>query len=280
MTSDEPRFPRAEAEQDQLEGLEGIDTTVPHSARIWNYWLGGKDNLPVDRAAGDQYMATFPGVVSFARLSRLFHIRAVRYLAGEAGVRQFLDVGAGFPTLDATHEVAQRAAPQSRIVYVDHDPMVLARARAMLTSTPEGAAVYIKADMREPGRILEQAAATLDFAQPVALLLMGCLGHIADDDEAQSIVRRLVDGLPSGSYLVITDGLNVVPDDLARAQRNYDEGGSIPYVIRNPDQVSRFFVGVELLEPGLVPTPQWRPEAGPAEPLPEIQPFGGVGRKP
>jgi S-adenosyl methyltransferase len=176
--------------------------------------------------------------------------------------------------------VAQRAAPQSRIVYVDHDPMVLARARTLLTSTPEGAAVYINADMREPDRILEQAAQTFDLAQPIALLFMGCLGHIADDDEAQSIVRRLVDGLSSGSYLVIIDGVDVVPDDLARAQRNYDEGGSIPYVIRNADQVRRFFDGVELLEPGLVPAPQWRPEAAPVDPLPETQPFGGVGRKP
>ncbi len=163
-----------------------IDMTVPHSARIWNYWLGGKDNYPVDRAAGDQYREVFPGVIDVARASRQFLTRAVRYLAGEAGVRQFLDIGTGLPTVDNTHEVAQRVAPESRIVYVDNDPLVLTHARALLTSTPQGVTDYIDADLREPDKILEAAAKTLDFTQPIALMLMGIMGHIGDYDEARS----------------------------------------------------------------------------------------------
>jgi hypothetical protein len=176
-----------------------INTAVPQSARIWNYWLGGKDNYPVDRAAGDQYREAFPEIVDVARASRQFLTRAVRYLAGEAGIRQFLDVGTGLPTADNTHEVAQRVAPQSRVVYVDNDPLVLAHARALLTSTPQGATSYIDADLHEPDKILQGAAETLDFTRPVALMLMGILGHVTDYDEARSIVRRLLDALPSGS---------------------------------------------------------------------------------
>ncbi len=166
-------------------GPPEIDTSVPHSARVWNYWLGGKDHYPVDRAAGEQFREVFPEIVNAARASRQFLTRAVRYLAGEAGIRQFLDIGTGLPTADNTHEVAQRAAPACRIVYVDNDPLVLTHARALLTSTPEGATDYVDADLREPGKIVEGAARTLDFTQPVALMLMGILGHAADDDEAR-----------------------------------------------------------------------------------------------
>src|SRR5215475_12689327 len=161
-----------------------MDTSVPHSARIWNYWLGGKDNYAVDRAAGDAYIKVYPGIVDVARAGRAFLARAVRYLAAEAGIRQFLDVGTGLPTADNTHQIAQRAAPESRIVYVDNDPLVLAHARALLTSTPEGATDYIDADAREPEAILARAAATLDLGKPVALMLIGILGHVADDDQA------------------------------------------------------------------------------------------------
>ncbi|HKB29536.1 MAG TPA: SAM-dependent methyltransferase, partial [Streptosporangiaceae bacterium] len=181
-----------------------IDTTVPHSARVWNYWLGGKDHYPVDRDAGDQYRQIFPQIVDIARADRTFLGRAVRYLAGEAGIRQFLDIGTGLPTLDNTHEVAQRVAPQSRIVYVDNDPLVLVHARALLTSTPEGACNYIEADLREPDKILKAAAATLDLAQPVAITLLGILHFISDHDEAYQIVTRLVDAVPPGSYLALT----------------------------------------------------------------------------
>ena len=171
----------------------GIDTTVPHSARIWNYWLGGKDNFAVDRAAGDAWAATFPGVRDIARASRSFLIRSITYLAADAGIRQFLDVGTGLPTADNTHQVAQRVAPEARIVYVDNDPLVLAHARALLTSTPEGATAYIHADLRDPDKILAEAADTLDFTKPIALILSGVLGHVVDIGQARSIVRPLAE---------------------------------------------------------------------------------------
>ena len=203
-----------------------IDITVPHSARVWNYWLGGKDNYAVDRAAGDQYRELFPQIVDAARAARYFLARAVRFLAGEAGVRQFLDIGTGLPTVDNTHEIAQRVAPDSRIVYVDNDPLVLAHARALLTSTPEGTTDYIDADLRDPATILSSATETLDFSQPVGLFLIGVLGHVPDDDEARSIMRRLLDALPSGSYLALADSINV-GDAHREAARRYNEGGPV-----------------------------------------------------
>src|SRR5215216_4976814 len=183
-----------------------IDTTVPHSARIWNYWLGGKDNYPVDREAGEAWLAIDPKMGVSVRASREFLQRAVRYLAGEAGIRQFLDIGTGLPTADNTHQVAQAVAPECRVDYVDNDPIVLVHARALLTSTSEGATAYLDADLRHPDAILQQAARTLDFTQPIAIMLMGVLGHIAEDDQAQSIVRRLLGGVPTGSYLTMNDG--------------------------------------------------------------------------
>ncbi|HEU5158668.1 MAG TPA: SAM-dependent methyltransferase [Streptosporangiaceae bacterium] len=260
--------------------MAGIDTSVPQSARIWNYWLGGKDNFPVDRAAGDEYIQTFPGILDIARLTRQFLIRAVRYLAGEAGVGQFLDVGTGLPTVDNTHEVAQRVAPEARIVYVDNDPLVLAHAQALLTGTAQGATDYVDADMREPAAILAAAARTLDLTKPVALTYMGVLGHIGDDDEARSVVRRMMEGLPSGSYLAIADGANEITPEFEAAQRSYDEGGSIPYKLRSRRQVAEFFQGLEILEPGIVPVPQWRPEVTSITSPPDVQPLCGIGRKP
>jgi hypothetical protein len=259
-----------------------IDTTVPHSARIWNYWLGGKDNYPVDRAASDQYREVFPGIVDIARASRQFLTRAVRYLAGEAQIRQFLDIGTGLPTADNTHEVAQRVAPESRIVYVDNDPLVLTHARALLTSTPEGVTNYVDADLREPDRILEAATRTLDFGRPVALMLMGVIGHIGDYDEARSIVRRLLEPLPSGSYLALNDGTNVISQAFAQAQEGYNRSGAVPYHLRSPEQIAGLFEGLELVEPGVVSCPRWRPDPAQAggEPPAEVDAFGGVGRKP
>jgi hypothetical protein len=259
-----------------------IDTTVPHSARVWNYWLGGTDNYPVDRAAGDQFRDVFPGVVEVARASRGFLTRAVRLLAGEAGMRQFLDVGAGLPTVDNTHEVAQRVAPESRIVYVDHDPLVLTHARTLLTSTPEGRTAYVDADLRRPDGILEAAARTLDLDRPVALMLMGILGHVDDDDEARSIVRRLLDPLPSGSYLALNDGTDVIDRAGVEAQEQYNRSGAVPYHPRSPEQIAGFFEGLELVAPGVVSCPRWRPdpaEGGGGLPA-EVDAFGGVGRKP
>jgi hypothetical protein len=259
-----------------------IDTTVPHSARIWNYWLGGKDNYPVDRAAGDQYREVFPGILDVARSSRQFLARAVRYLAGEAGVRQFLDIGTGLPTADNTHEVAQRVAPESRVVYVDNDPMVLAHARALLTSTPQGVTRYIDADLRKPDTIVAAASTTIDFTEPVALMLMGIVGHIGDYDEARSIVRRLLDPLPSGSYLALNDGTNVISKVFAEAQEGYNRSGAVPYHLRSPEQIAGFFEGLELVEPGVVSCPRWRPDPtdAAAGPPAEVDAFGGVGRKP
>ena len=257
----------------------GLDTTVPHSARIWNYWLGGKDNYAVDRAAGDAYVKVYPGIVDIARVGRAFLRRAVRYLTLEAGIRQFLDVGTGLPTVDNTHEIAQRAAPESRIVYVDNDPLVLAHARALLTSTPEGATDYIDADMRDPEAILAHAAVSLDFGQPVALMLMGVMGHVSDDDEAQSIVQRLLAGLPSGSFLALYDSLDV-SEELKEAQQGYDDTGAIPYKLRRAEQIARFFDGLELVEPGVVSATRWRPETTQFGHGPDVPTLAGVGRKP
>jgi hypothetical protein len=256
-----------------------IDASVPNSARIWNYWLGGKDNYPVDREAGEQFRAIFPEIVEVARSTRAFLNRAVRYLAGEAEIRQFLDIGTGLPTADNTHEVAQRVAPKSRVVYVDNDPVVLAHARALLTST-QGVTAYVDADVHDPDAILDATARTLDFSQPVALMLLGILGHIGDDDEARSIVKRLLDGLASGSYLALCDGTNTSQAG-SQAQDDYDQSGAIPYRLRSPEQVAGLFAGRELVEPGVVSLPRWRPDPTKGDGPPrEIDAVGGVGRKP
>jgi S-adenosyl methyltransferase len=258
-----------------------IDTTVPHSARIWNYWLGGKDYYAVDRAAGDQYARAFPGIVEIARASRQFLTRTIRYLADPAGIRQFLDIGTGLPTADNTHQVAQAVAPESRVVYVDNDPLVLLYARALLTSTPEGATAYIDADIHEPEKILAEAAQTLDFSKPVALILSGVLGHVTDYGEARSIVRRLMDPLPSGSYLSLNDGTSVTGGrPYEKAQENYNQSGALPYVLRTPEEIAGFFDGLDLVDPGVVSCPLWRPETTPLNPPPGVDAFGGVARKP
>jgi hypothetical protein len=256
-----------------------IDTSVPQTARIWNYWLGGKDNFPVDRAVGDQILEAFPAIVENARASRAFLARAVGYLAGEAGIRQFLDIGTGLPTANNTHQVAQSIAPECRIVYVDNDPIVLAHARALLTSTPEGATDYIDADLRDPEGILQEAARTLDLTKPVAIMLMGILGHIEDDDQARSIVRRLLDGVPSGSYLTMNDGSDT-SEEVVEAARIWNQSANPTYHLRSPDRIARFFDGLELVEPGVVSPPRWRPEPGPSGLPAKIDSFCGVGRKP
>ncbi|KOX26681.1 MULTISPECIES: SAM-dependent methyltransferase [Streptomyces] len=256
-----------------------IDTSVPHSARIWNYWLGGKDNYPVDERAGDAYTAVFPGIVTIARGSRAFLRRTITHLVAEEGIRQFLDIGTGLPTADNTHEVAQRLAPEARIVYVDNDPMVLAHARALLYSTPEGATAYVDADVLDPDTVLAAAARTLDFDRPVALVLSNVLGHVPDYDRARSVVSRLVEALPSGSFLSVNDGSRGVDPDFERAQDAYNESGAAPYVLRTVDRITAFFDGLELLEPGVVPVTLWRPEAGTGDPEP-IGEHGGLARKP
>ncbi|MDK1471870.1 SAM-dependent methyltransferase [Streptomyces sp. 549] len=261
--------------------LSKVDTTVPQSARIWNYWLGGKDNYEVDRAAGDQFSALYPDIEYVARVSRDFLGRAVRHLAGEVGVRQFLDIGTGLPTVENTHEIAQRVAPQARIVYADNDPMVLAHARALLTSTPEGLTRYIDSDLREPETILAAAREFLDFERPIALMLLNILGHIPDYEEARSIVSRLVEALPSGSYLVTADGTNVLDGSAFEAAiATWNDASDTPYHLRSPEQISRFLDGLELLEPGVVSCPLWRPDAPDVGTIRQVDEFGAVGRKP
>ncbi|MGH3942236.1 MAG: SAM-dependent methyltransferase [Pseudonocardiaceae bacterium] len=260
-----------------------IDTSVSHSARVWNYWLDGKDNYPVDRKAGDQIRAALPGIFDIARASRAFLVRAVRYLAGEVGIRQFLDVGTGLPTANNTHEVAQATAPECRIVYVDNDPLVLVHARALLTSSSEGATDYVNADLRDPDTILTEAARTLDFAQPIALILLGIVQHVLDTAEAYTILHRLLDALPPGSYLVLADPSRDGVDGEAvfEASRLWNEsGGRPPVAIRSLQEITRFFDRVELLEPGVVSVSLWRPDPRHIDAPAEVSKFGGVGRKP
>ncbi len=282
MSEDLPNSPGDQAAPDKLgEDQTAIDVTVPHSARIWNYWLGGKDNYEVDRMAGDQFRQVFPAIVDIARSSRLFLTRAIRFLAADAGIRQFLDVGTGLPTEDNTHEVAQRIAPDARIVYADNDPLVLAHARALLTSTPEGVTAYIDADMRDPDTILGEAAKTLDLTKPVALILNGVLGHLIDGDEARAIVRHLMAPLPAGSYLSLMDGTSSISGAPAQeAQEGYNESGALPYVLRAPEEIASFFEGLELVEPGVVSCTRWRPDPSASGPPADVDAFGGVGRKP
>lgn len=256
-----------------------FDSTVPHSARIWNYWMGGKDNFAVDREAGEAFARIFPGVFDLAKQSRQFLIRAVTYLATEAGIRQFLDIGTGLPTMQNTHEVAQRAAPDSRIVYVDNDPLVLAHARALLTNTtPEGVTCYIDADLHEPDQILADAKNILNFTKPIAVMFMGVLGHVADHDEMRTIVARVLSAVPSGSYLVLWDGTDTSEAQVTAAE-DYKDSGAVPYIVRSPEQIARCFEGLELVKPGLVSISQWRPNAadGVVEP---VDGYGAVARKP
>jgi hypothetical protein len=256
-----------------------LDTGVPQTARIWNYWLGGKDNFAVDRQVGDEIRAAFPEIVQNARHSRAFLVRAVQYLAGEVGVRQFLDIGTGLPTADNTHQVAQAVAPESRIVYVDNDPLVLVHARALLSSSPDGFTNYLQADLRDPDTILRETAQTLDLTQPVALMLMGILGHISDDEQALSIVRTLLDGLPSGSYLASYDGTDT-SSAVVRAAEIWNQSANPTYHLRSPEQLARRFEGLELVEPGVISVTLWRPDPDSPEPPKQIDQYGGVGRKP
>jgi hypothetical protein len=253
-----------------------IDTTVPHSARIWNYWLGGKDNYPVDREAGDKYRETFPQIVDVARAGRYFLARSVRFLAADAGVRQFIDVGTGLPAPDNTHEVAQRVAPECRVVYVDNDPLVLTHARALLAPTPQGSCDYVDADMRDSAKILAAAARTLDLTRPVALLFMGVLGHVADYDESRAIVSAMLGGLPAGSYLALKDSVGV--QARVKANEQYERTGAVPYVSRTTAQVEGYFAGLDLVPPGVVPVGDWRPDPSPFPPV-QVDSLAGVGRK-
>ena len=238
--------------------LPPFDPSVPNPARMWNYWLGGKDNFAADREAAERVLEAMPSLPLIARAARLFLIDAVHKLAAEHGVRQFLDIGTGLPTADNTHDVAQRAAPESKIVYVDYDPVVLTHAQALLTSSPEGMTDYIQADLRDTDTILKGAARTLDLTRPVAVLLIAVLHFIPDADDPYAVVARLMDAVPSGSYLVIAHAAaDIAPEASAEMARRYNQMASATVTPRTRDQVARFFTGLDLLPPGLVPINQW-----------------------
>jgi hypothetical protein len=257
-----------------------FDTSIAHPARVYNYLLGGKDNYEADRETGKQAIAAAPNILAGVRANRAFLRRAVQYLAGEAGIRQFLDIGTGLPVADNTHEVAQSIAPESRIVYVDNDPIVLAHARALLTSTPEGATAYVAADARDSETILRGAAEVLDFSQPIAVMFLLVLQYIPDSDDPGRVVSALVDALPSGSYLTISDTTrDIDADRVSGAASRLNAGmGPTQLTLRTRPQIASFFTGLDLVEPGLVPLPEWRADqVAHAEPIPA---YGCVGRKP
>lgn len=259
----------------------GIDTTVPHSARFWDYLLGGKDNYPVDRAVGEQVLRIDPVLRDAARADRGFLFRAVRYLVAEQGIRQLLDIGTGLPTANNTHEVAQAISPECRIVYVDNDPLVLVHARALLTSTPQGATAYLDADVRDPDRILHEAARTLDFGQPIALMLLGIIDYIIDDVEAHAVVKQLLDALPSGSYLAISHPTAEIHGEAVDASmRHWNEHGGTQIRHRTCEEVTSFFDGLELLEPGVVSCSLWRPDRTKIGIHTKVHQYCGLARKP
>ncbi|MFG2432939.1 SAM-dependent methyltransferase [Streptomyces sp. NPDC048590] len=266
---------------DHQESSSGrLRTDVPHSARVWNYLLGGKDNYPADAEAGEMILRAFPDIARIARDQRAFLVRAVRFLTAEAGIRQFLDIGTGLPTADNTHEVAQRTAPECRIVYVDNDPLVLTHARALLTSTPQGACAYIDADVRDPGHIIDGAARTLDLRQPVALMLLGILGQLPDDEDPWALAAGLIAELPPGSYVALADGTDT-SETLNRAVEAYNAHSANSYHLRAPARIAAFLDGLDLVEPGVVRTTAWRPGTGSgAGDGPPSHALSGVGRKP
>jgi hypothetical protein len=256
-----------------------FDTSVAHPARIYDYLLGGKDNYAVDRAAGDAAIESYPGAVSAVRANRAFLARAVRYLAAEAGIRQFLDIGTGIPSANNTHEVAQEAAPDCRVVYVDNDPIVLAHARALLTGSPVGATDYLDADLRDTDRILAEAAQTLDFSQPVAVVLMAILHLIGDEDDPYGIVGKLTGAIPAGSYLALSHiASDIDTQAVAEARERVGKLMPVKQTYRNRAEVTQFFDGMQLVPPGVVPVQEWRPGTA-AEGATRSAAWGGVGRK-
>jgi len=263
----------------RAERIAGLDTSVAHPARVYDYWLGGKDNFAADREAAERVLAAAPGLRFRVRANRAFLGRTTRYLAAEAGIRQFLDIGTGIPTGDNTHEVAQRAAPEARVVYVDNDPIVLLHAQALLRSTPQGATDYIQADLRDPGLILDRAAGILDFSQPVAVMLLGVLHLISDSEDPWGIVARLMAATTAGSYLTISHPAIDIHPTQSTVQRIYNEHVSTPQTLRTREQTARFFTGLELVEPGLVQVHQWRPDPSDFAPEGVVSAHGGVARK-
>lgn len=256
-----------------------FDPSVAHPARVYDYWLGGKDNFAADREAAEQALEAWPDIRDGVRANRAFLGRVVRFLAAQAGIRQFLDVGTGIPT-DNMHLAAQAVAPQSRIVYVDNDPMVISHARALLSSTPEGACAYIEADLRDADSIVKQAADTLDFSQPVAVTLLATLQFIPDADDPYGIVKQLMSATSPGSYLAISHpASDLDPGKAAEVARRYNQLVTGTLTLRTREETSRFLDGLELLEPGVVSPSRWRPEPGIGALLPGTM-WAGVARKP
>jgi hypothetical protein len=259
--------------------LKRLDTGTAHIARVYDYWLGGKDNFAADRTAGEEALAAFPGLISSVRANRAFLARTVRYLARERGIRQFLDIGTGIPASNNTHEVAQSVAPQARVVYVDNDPMVLAHARALLGSGPHGATDYVDADLRDAGKILQIAARTIDFTEPVAVMLIAVLHLISDEDNPRQIIEELMAAVPPGSTLSISH----VPNDMHMGQMS-DMSDRLNRLLaqrstyRSRAEVTGFFDGLQLVEPGVTPIQRWRPDT-PEEASAVAAMWGGVAFK-
>jgi hypothetical protein len=265
-----------------LDRAARIDPRLPHSARVYDYWLGGKDNFAADRDAAEEAIATNPGIVADVRANRAFLTRSVRYLASECGISQFLDIGTGLPAASNTHEVAQAADPAARVVYVDNDPVVLTHARALLTSGPAGRCDYVYADVRDQATILRAAAGTLDLSRPVAVLLLLVLHLIPDADDPHLLVSSLLAAMPAGSYLVLAHpASDVRPDAVAEMTRRMNQRlAGTKATMRDQAAISRFFTGLDLVEPGVVQPQQWRPgPAGPGGPA-EVTAWCGVARKP
>jgi O-methyltransferase involved in polyketide biosynthesis len=256
-----------------------FDASVAHPARIYNYWLGGKDNFAADRRAAQEVIDVMPVIAQVARSNRLFLSTAVHYLVTEAGIRQFLDIGTGLPTENNTHEVAQRVAPESRIVYVDNDPIVLSHARALLTSDPRGQCTYVDADAREVDKILGEAAGMLDFSQPVAVMMLGLLHFIPDADDPYGLTRRYMDAVPPGSYLAISHGSSDLRTETQAAGQRYNSRSATAITFRSRQEVTRFFTGLDLVPPGVSPLGQWALGAtgtGSAQ----LPTYAALGRKP
>jgi S-adenosyl methyltransferase len=253
-----------------------FDAAVAHIARVYNYWLGGKDNFAADRELAEQFISADPAVIAGVRANRAFLGRAVHFLVADAGIRQFLDIGTGIPTASNTHDVAQRAAPAARIVYVDNDPIVLAHARALLTSDPPGVTDYIDADLRDTGTVLAGAERTLDLSQPVAVMLVGVLHCIPDEDDPPGIVARLMGAVPPGSYLVVSHpASDIQVEAMAAGSALLNKALAGPITFRNHAEVARLFDGLELVAPGLVSTSQWRSGAA----AKRLNAWAGVARK-
>jgi S-adenosyl methyltransferase len=256
-----------------------FDNSVAHVARVYDYWLGGKDNYPADRAAGDQAIAAFPAIPLSARANRAYLARVVRFLAGEVGIRQFLDIGTGIPTANHTHEVAQSVAPECRVVYVDNDPVVLSHARVLLASHPAGATEYVDASLRDPQRILDSAVRSLDFSRPVAVMLMAILQHIDDEHDPYAIVAGLMSAMPAGSYLAISHpASDIDAEAMAKMAGVLNKMMAEKVTFRDRTAVSGFFAGLELVEPGLVQASKWRP-ASEVEASSPAALWAGVARK-